>query len=100
VDRALGGKGTFTIDATWGRAGFSIHNNETSIGLFEGNAPLAKSRILPPVHPYLWCDVGVIHELHAVYEYPFTSPLQNVLVKALSAEAHIEVYARGIFFAT
>ena len=53
VDRALGGKGTFTIDATWGRAGFSIHNNETSIGLFERNAPLAKSRIHPPVHPHL-----------------------------------------------
>jgi hypothetical protein len=52
MNRALRGKGTFTIEAVWGRAGFAIHSNETSIGLFEGNALLAKSRILP-VHPHL-----------------------------------------------
>ena len=49
---------------------------------------------------HLWCDGCVVHELYAVYNYPIHFPLQNMLVKALSAKAHNEAYARESFFAT
>jgi hypothetical protein len=81
VDRALRGKGTFTIKAVWGRAGFAIHSNETSMG-----------NLNKMLH---WLNPAYIPQFIPHHFQP-----ANMLVKALSAEAHNEVYAREIFVAT
>ena len=52
VDRALRGKGTFTIEAVWGRAGFAIHSNKTSIGLLK-EMLYWLNPAYSPVHPHL-----------------------------------------------